>query len=196
MTDQTPAWMTIREASLALGVSELTVRRRIKDGRLRHRLINGKYYVDLSEQSGDSGGNGRESDSAETTGADEPESRENVRAMPSQVESARVPRQLRPETTDYSESVVVQRPPELPFDVDALLAEHGRLAAEAGRARQLEEHVSRLTEEQARLRDGLVSLATRNGWLESKLEERESELKLLTDSQHSRSWWKRLFGGA
>lgn len=37
--------MTIREAALAWGVSELTVRRRIKDGKLVSRLDSGKYYV-------------------------------------------------------------------------------------------------------------------------------------------------------
>src|ERR1700694_2091038 len=49
MTNQPADWLTIREASLSLGVSELTIRRRIKDGRLSHRLVQGKYFVTVDE---------------------------------------------------------------------------------------------------------------------------------------------------
>ena len=46
----------------------------------------------------------------------------------------------------------------------------------------------------AALQERLVALATRNGWLESRLEEREGAIKLLEDSRPRRSWWRRLFG--
>jgi chromosome segregation ATPase len=80
------------------------------------------------------------------------------------------------------------------FNVDALLEEHARLAEMAGRARLLEDQLAQLSARHEELREGMLSLAGRNGWLESKLEERESELKLLTDEQPRTSWWKRLFG--
>jgi hypothetical protein len=38
----------------------------------------------------------------------------------------------------------------------------------------------------------LEALTTRNGYLQAMLEERESEIKLLTDSQHKQPWWRRL----
>ena len=41
------------------------------------------------------------------------------------------------------------------------------------------------------LREQLQGATYRNGYLQSKLEERESQIKLLTDSQHSVSWWRR-----
>lgn len=39
--------------------------------------------------------------------------------------------------------------------------------------------------------DQLQSANFRNGYLESKLEEREKEIKLLTDGQHKPRWWAR-----
>jgi hypothetical protein len=41
------------------------------------------------------------------------------------------------------------------------------------------------------LQNQLQAASWRNGYLESKLEEREREIKLLTDSQHKPSWWQR-----
>lgn len=38
----------------------------------------------------------------------------------------------------------------------------------------------------------LQAASFRNGYLESQLQEREKEIKLLTDSQHSPGWWSRL----
>ncbi|NJL71381.1 MAG: hypothetical protein HC888_07075 [Candidatus Competibacteraceae bacterium] len=43
----------------------------------------------------------------------------------------------------------------------------------------------------ADLQNHLQAASWRNGYLESKLEEREREIKLLTDSQHKPSWWQR-----
>ena len=37
----------------------------------------------------------------------------------------------------------------------------------------------------------LQAAVFRNGYLESQLEERQKEVKLLTDSQHRGSWWRR-----
>jgi hypothetical protein len=48
-----------------------------------------------------------------------------------------------------------------------------------------------LLEQNKRLMDQLNALTYRNGYLESKLEEREREVQLLTDSQHKRGWWAR-----
>jgi len=37
----------------------------------------------------------------------------------------------------------------------------------------------------------LQGASCRIGWLESQLQEREKEIKLLTDSQHKSQWWRR-----
>lgn len=151
-------WMTIREASLAWGVSELTVRRRIKDGKLISRLDNGKYYV-----------------------------REGARPSPRVEPSG-----------DTDETPGVQTPPPTAprpaINLDALVAEHRKLAEQGGRAALLEEQLRQLEARYAQLQEGTVSLANRNGWLESKLDERDTEIKLLQDSQKRPSFWRRLFG--
>ena len=156
-------WMTIREAALAWGVSELTVRRRIKDGKLVSRLDNGKYYV--------------------------------------RPEHGLAPAQEPATETDETPAV---RVPETPaaatgrpsINLDALVAEHRSLAEQAGRASLLEEQLRQLEERYARLQEGTVSLANRNGWLESKLDDRNREIKLLQDSRKKPSFWKRLFGSS
>lgn len=153
-------WMTIREASLAWGVSELTVRRRIKDGKLMSRLDNGKYYV----------------------------------------RPGTAPVKASEPATDTSERGAAQDPVTSPpreqpaINLDALVAEHRKLAEQAGRAALLEEQLHSLQERYAQLQEGTVSLANRNGWLESKLDERDREVKLLQDSQKRPSFWRRLFG--
>jgi hypothetical protein len=48
MSTQIDEWLTIRQAAEHLGLSDLSVRRRIKDGRLAHRLVDGKYYVNVT----------------------------------------------------------------------------------------------------------------------------------------------------
>jgi SMC interacting uncharacterized protein involved in chromosome segregation len=80
------------------------------------------------------------------------------------------------------------------INLDALVVEHRKLAEQAGRAALLEEQLRQLQERYAQLQEGTVSLANRNGWLESKLDERDREIKLLQDSRKKPSFWKRLFG--
>lgn len=156
-------WMTIREAALAWGVSELTVRRRIKDGKLTSRLDNGKYYVRP----------GRESAPAQEPAA----------------ETDETPAVRQAETPAPAPS----RPA---INLDALLAEHRQLAEQAGRSTLLEEQLRDLQQRYAQLQEGTMSLANRNGWLESKLDERDHEIKLLQDSQRRPSFWKRLLGSS
>lgn len=156
-TNHPNGWLTIREAALALGTSELTVRRRIKDGRLTGRLENGKYYVRLTDRS------------------DEP--------APSL--------EVSPEA-----HVAPTNGGAAPVDMAAILAEQTRLAELAGRASFLQEHLRALEERYTALQEGALALANRNGWLESKLEEREEEIKLLEDSRQKASWLKRLFSRA
>lgn len=198
MTDHDSNWVTIREGALALGVSELTVRRRIKDGRIAHRLVNGKYFINLQS-------------------TPHPASRDDQAGVETGRRSGPLPdpidhssqsthlvggREVPPIEPDEHQAAAggtrgngaVVGPGPLPFDLDALLAEHARLAEIAGRARLLEEQYAELSARHEELRAGMLSLAGRNGWLESKLEERESEIKLLTDEQPRPSWWKRLFG--
>jgi len=183
MTNQPEEWMTIREAALALNVSELTVRRRIKDGRVAHRLINGKYYVNLHAPAPD---------------------------RPRKMAAAEV---AKPEysslTTDESTSshldyVSADHPADQApgarrsvsdqsLDLNALLAEHARLSATAGKATFLEGQLRDLEERNRALQEGLLSLANRNGWLESKLEEREQHIKLLTVQRARLPWWRRVF---
>jgi hypothetical protein len=42
-------WMKLGEAAFALGVSEITLRRKVKGGRISHELRDGKYYVLLQK---------------------------------------------------------------------------------------------------------------------------------------------------
>jgi excisionase family DNA binding protein len=168
VTNHTNGWLTIREAALALGISELTIRRRIKDGRLPHRLDNGKYYVTLASQSED----------------EQPAAR--------QTDQRRVTNHMR--NADRARSDLITRDSHQTVDLDALLAEHARLAETAGKAAVLQDRVQELEERHRSLQDGIVALANRNGWLESKLDEREREIKLLSDSSRRQSWWRRLLG--
>lgn len=161
--------MSIREAALALGVSELTVRRRIKDGKLAHRSENGKYYVDL-----------------EATLAEPRVAPTQLRAVKDEPESAAEAGI----TGEQGPAVTTQ------INLDELLREHARLAEVAGRAAAIEEQLRALEMRHVELQDGVISLSNRNGWLESRLEDREREVKLLTDSQRHVSWWRRLFGAA
>lgn len=147
--------MTIREAALALGTSELTIRRRIKDGRLSSRLEAGKYFVRLGEE-------------------------------PS---PTAVPRTSTPSAPEGDA-------PTPAIDMRTVLEQQARLAEAAGRAGLLEEQLRDLQDRYVALHEGTVALASRNGWLESKLEERDREIKLLADSRRSVSWWRRLFHGA
>lgn len=148
-------WLTIREAAQLLNISELTVRRRIKDGKVAHRLEHGKYLINLSRP---------------------------VTSTPEPV----------PTETDPEERAGRHLAPLA--DVRALLPDIAQLAREAGRASALEEQLRELERRCKTLEDNTLSLSNRNGWLESKLDEREREVKLLTDSQHRPPWWKRLFG--
>jgi hypothetical protein len=98
---------------------------------------------------------------------------------------------------DYSGHISTNgsaRPDSDLINLDALLADYRRLAEQAGKADALRQQIDSLEEQNRETREALVALANRNGWLESRLEEREHELKLLTDSRHRVSWWRRLFG--
>jgi hypothetical protein len=158
--------MSIREASLALGVSELTIRRRIKTGRLANRLQNGKYYVnfDLTVEP-----------------QPQPEHRPDA-SRPAPTD------QSEPETA--SSSLPTSQRDTTPLEL--FLPEYARLAEQAGRAAILGDEVRRLQEEQRELQESLIALAGRNGWLESRLEEREEQLRMLEDSRPRRRWWHRL----
>ncbi|HLJ68045.1 MAG TPA: hypothetical protein VKX16_11860 [Chloroflexota bacterium] len=155
MTNHDDEWLTIREASLRLGVSELTIRRRIKQRKLAFRMREGKYFVNPSVR------------------LSAPEPGDGPPAAP-HVELDREPMAA----TDISGELVSQ-----------LTA----LAERAGRSAALEERVARLESENEMLRESALALSNRNGWLQGKLEERESEIKLLTDSAPRKSWLRRLF---
>jgi hypothetical protein len=163
VTSQTAEWLTIREASLALGVSELTIRRRIKGGRMANRVVAGKYYVNLSA---------------------EPDQRPaSPKSPPPSSHSNDSVRSAEAETQD-----AFHLPPQ------SILAEYAKLAERAGRASALEDQIRRLEEQRTKLEQSVVTLAGRNGWLESRLEEREVEIKLLTDSRRRPGFLRRLFG--
>lgn len=181
MSNQHSEWLTIREAASALGVSDLTIRRRIKDGKIAHRLNNGKYFVNLSAPVP---AHPRITEHTSTEVPDHPGESDYSNA------GEYSPAQEYSDTNraDESHHVVAQ--------LNAMLPEYARLAERAGRAALLEQQYDDLQERYRALESSVVSLASRNGWLESKLEEREQEVRLLTDSQRPRPWWKRLFGAA
>ena len=170
MTDQRDEWLTIRQAATRLDVSELTIRRRIKDGTFPHRLANGKYLVRVQPRV-----EPRPIANEEDTPIDQADQ------PPSQPSGA---------STDRSLAEADQRV----IRVDSLLHDYSRAVERAGQATLLERQVQELQAENASLQETLLGLAGRNGWLESRLDERESELKLLTDERHRPPWWKRLFG--
>lgn len=96
-----------------------------------------------------------------------------------------------------SEPAAPVQAPQLPaVDLDRLLAEQARLAEQAGRAALLADQLEVLQAQYSTLQEGAMALANRNGWLESKLDEREREIKLLEDSGRRPSWWRRVFLGA
>lgn len=179
MTNQQTRWMSIREAALALGVSELTVRRRIKDGKVTYRSENGKYYVNVN---------------AAPVERSAPPLR-TVQPKPEVVAEVAPDAEVLPDdegviTDEPAPPVITQ------INLDGLLREQARLAEIAGRAAAIEEQLRVLEARHSALQDGVISLANRNGWLESRLEDREQEIKLLSDSRRRVSWWRRLFGSA
>jgi hypothetical protein len=160
VTNQDDAWLSIRDASLRLGVSELTIRRRIKSRKVVSRVEHGKYYVNLALQPEP----GAAMDGGELRLADA-----DVRLDA-------------PDGFDTGQSALA-----------ALMPDIARLAERAGMAAALEGQTAQLQAENRRLQETLLSLTGRNGWLESRLEEREEEIKLLTDSRPRPGFWRRLF---
>lgn len=215
MSNQSTDWLSIREAAVVLGVSDLTVRRRIKDGRIAHRLIDGKYYVNLGKPASTPKlGAGHHVDHIDQSDADcslinqatdhgtEPErlvpavretnGRSNGRGGPYEtVPYEGVPHQSVPFGRAPHDGSVPDAPAAA-LDLDALLSEHTRLAEQAGRVAALEGQLHDLSRRRRELEELTLTLSNRNGWLESKLEEREQHIKLLADHQ-KRPWWKRLF---
>jgi hypothetical protein len=210
VTTQSPEWLTIREAALVLGVSDLTVRRRIKCGILQSRLEHGKYAVLLENADA---GHRRPQSVAATNQTTQP----HVSSQSTQLDQ--------PIGIDYAESEtspvgavppwppsqsarkvpIGAVPPWSPsrhspgasfFDVARFVEEHVHLAEAAGRAEALERRVTDLEQQSLVDRDTIIVLSNRNGWLESKLEERESHLRLLSDLRAAQPWWKRLFRSA
>lgn len=161
-TQPQSGWLTIRQAAAALGVSELTVRRRIKDRKVAFRLEGGKYYVNLD--------------------LPVPAARTAERKVS--------PDALRVEPEHVSEP----EPDPGSGAMSALLPELSRLAEQAGRASALQEQVEALEERCAAMQRDLVALSTRNGWLESQVQEREKQVLQLADENRRTAWWRRIFG--
>jgi excisionase family DNA binding protein len=186
VTNQDPNWLSIREAALAAGVSELTIRRRIKDGRIPHRLVGGKYYVADSELH-----------TSVQPAVAQAGSNHRRRAEPGQASGRTSQRPSSPVTSQapgYSAANGASSDDAPRLNLDALLLDYARLAEIAGRAAVLEDQLQQLQRQYAAVHDNALTLATRNGWLESKLDERDQAIKLLTDSKPRRSLWRRLFG--
>lgn len=197
MTTQQDGWLTLRDAAHKLGVSDLTIRRRIKDGRLAHRLAQGKYYVHLELEPP-----GREVEQTAVNNAQSADDqvREYADDQSTELSAEAVGRPQGPLAGGKQETQGVPQPAptgaaSMSVDLSSVLPEYTRLAEQSGRAGLLEEQLRALEERCASLESGTVTLAARNGWLESKLEERDREVQLLTDSQYRPPWWRRLFGG-
>lgn len=74
---------------------------------------------------------------------------------------------------------------------EAILPSQGLPAGVPSGVEQLVGLVQDLQAKLDKANDQLQSANFRNGYLESKLEEREKEIKLLTDGQHKPGWWAR-----
>jgi excisionase family DNA binding protein len=196
VTNHGEEWLTIREASIAMGVSELTIRRRIKDGRMVHRMVGGKYYVNPRIQPPV-----RESGAARLRGPALHPGRaaERVPSPPNGPAQRRAP--ARQSDHDAGEEIAPRasqaQPPTQALGegiaLESILAEYARVAERAGRASLLEQRVAELASDCEDLRGHVLALTGRNGWLESKLEERESEVRLLTQRDSRPGFWRRLF---
>ncbi len=193
-------WMTLREAAAALSVSELTIRRRIKSGSVEHRLVDGKYLIDISSFARRSArsvapdnGAGEHVPTPESFRPASEAGREQRTRSEHDTGRAIKSRAVR-RNGDAETKHVAPAGSSSTVDIDALLAQLARLAEEAGRARLLEEQLAHITERHDALYQDMTVLANRNGWLQGKLEERESDLKLLENGRRSSPWWKRLFG--
>jgi hypothetical protein len=46
---ETTEWMKLGDAAYALGVSEITLRRKVKCGKISHEMRDGKYYILLQK---------------------------------------------------------------------------------------------------------------------------------------------------
>src|SRR5579859_4718336 len=142
MTNQETTWMTIREAALALAVSELTVRRRIKDGRLRHKLINGKYFIDLQSSPGMIGSGEDAVDHSDQSIEDDDQAaprmitqnRRRARSTEPPVDRDQSGTRDGAGSSESRERQSIDGPNGAGLDLDVLLAEHARLAEVAGRA--------------------------------------------------------------
>jgi hypothetical protein len=144
-----------------MGVSELTIRRRIKDGRIAFRMVGGKYYVNRHGQ---------------------------PPAVPEGPQKTAGGRQAR----DRSASAERTARQDERVALESILPHYARLAEQAGRAALLEQRVAELSQECRTLRESVIALTGRNGWLESKLDERNTEVRLLTDQTTRPGFWRRL----
>lgn len=49
LEENTDCWMKLGEAAFALGISEITLRRKVKTGKISHEFRDGKYFVLLKK---------------------------------------------------------------------------------------------------------------------------------------------------
>lgn len=68
-------------------------------------------------------------------------------------------------------------------------AAQDRTPQDTGELIQLQVKLDLMSSELRELRQQLQGASFRNGYLQAQLEQRDQEIKLLTDSQHKRGWW-------
>jgi hypothetical protein len=161
------SWVTVTQAAAALGKSERTIQRYIKANKLQAREdLNGKFLVVLPT--------GAHTNASVPTDADCP-----ARLVVADADTV----ELSPTDADGLGSLVATNADDFQSPAD----NRKPVAVTMIPASELDGHLTLIKELQAQVQ----AAAFRNGYLESKLEERDREIKLLTDSQHKQGWWVR-----
>ena len=183
------SWLTLAQAAIHFSVNEKTLRRWIKQNRVKAFKISGPRGEEWRLEPGQPRASKVSSMSGlkvETPGILPIEPTVLVNAQVTQAESL----------DSYSSDVeFVEDVPGLDFESPDMSSPGIDLAATSFQSEEYRELVelkaklSVFQRENQELKGQLQGATYRNGYLESKLEDREQQIKLLTDSQHKGGWW-------
>lgn len=183
------SWLTLAQAAIYFSVNEKTLRRWIKQNRVKAFKISGPRGEEWRLEPGQprtSKVGSKPGLKVETPGIlpIEPTDLVNAEVAPAQ--------SLGSYTSDVE---FVEEMPGLDFecpDMSSLDTDLGATFLQSEKYQELVELRAKLSifqRENQELKGQLQGATYRNGYLESKLEDREQQIRLLTDSQHKGGWW-------
>lgn len=159
-TADTLQWVSIVQAAARLNKSERTIHRYLKASKLASKTDwEGRLLVGLSARA--------DTSSRVPTG----EGKVNIDLPTSSEQSADRLTLVLTDADEFDDAVNA-----LPTDAATL---------QNNFSKEMDKHLELIKQ----LQEQVQAASYRNGYLESKLEEREKDIKLLTDSQHKSSWW-------